>query len=82
MKKTIELSTKHKLLQTTKDSRPTSGLMVIIREEDTMVEVSIIVEEAITIKVGTKIILEEDLGQYQNNSRRSAQNVHTKIGLT
>ena len=35
--------------------------MVIIREGDIMVEVGIIVKEAITIKVGTKIILEEDL---------------------
>ena len=35
--------------------------MAIIREEDIMVEAGIIVKEAITIKVGTKIILEEDL---------------------
>ena len=34
--------------------------MVIIREEDIMVEAGTIVEEAITTKVNTKTILEED----------------------
>ena len=61
MQRTIELSTKQNSFQMTKDSRPTLGIMVIIREEDIMVEACIIVEEAITNKVGTKIILEEDL---------------------
>ena len=61
MQRTTELSTKHKSSQTTKDSQPTSEEIVIIRKEDIMVEVGIIVEEAITTKVGTKIILEEDL---------------------
>ena len=61
MQRTIELSIKQKSFQMTKDSRPTLGIMVIIREEDIMVEVVIIVEETIAIKVSTKIILEEDL---------------------
>ena len=83
MQRTIELSTKQKSFQTTKDSQPTSGIMVIIKEEDIMVETGIIVEESITIKVGTKIILEEylDVG-YAIKITISAQNVHTKIGLT
>ena len=67
----------------TKDSRPTLDVMVIIREEDIMVEASIIVGEAITIKVGTKIILEEDLDVgYAIKITISLQNAHTKIGLT
>ena len=67
----------------TKDSQTTSGIMVIIREEDIMVEEGIIVEEAITIKVGTKIIIEEDLDVgYAIKKTILAQNVHTKIGLT
>ena len=67
----------------TKDSQPTLEAMVIIREEDIMVEVGIIVEEVITIKVSTKIIMEEDLNVgYAIKTTISAQNVHTKIGLT
>ena len=48
-----------------------------------MVEVDIIVEEAITTKVDTKIILEEnqDVG-YAIKITISVQNAHTKIGLT
>ena len=67
----------------TKDNQPTSEAMIIIREEDIMFEAGIIVEEAITIKAGTKIILEEDLHVgYAIKITISAQNVHTKIGLT
>ena len=48
-----------------------------------MVEVGIIVEEAITIKVCTKIILEEDLDVgYAIKITILAQYVYTKIGLT
>jgi hypothetical protein len=61
MQRTIELSTKQKSFQMTRDSRSTSGIMVTIKEEDIMVEANIIAEEAITIKVSTKIIMEEDL---------------------
>ena len=83
MQRTIELSTKQNSFQTTKHSRPTSRIMVTIREEDIMVEVGIIVEEVITIKVGTKIILEKDVDVgYAIKISISAQNVHTKIGLT
>ena len=57
--------------------------MVIIREEDIMVKEGIIVEEATTIKVGSKIILEEDLDVgYAIKTTISTHNVHTKIGLT
>ena len=67
----------------TKDSQPTSGIMVIIREEDIMVEANIIVDEAITTKVDTNINLQkdQDIG-YAIKITISAQNVHTKIGLT
>ena len=48
-----------------------------------MVEECIIVEEAITTKVGTKIILEEDLDfGYVIKITISTHNLHTKIGLT
>ena len=57
--------------------------MVIIREENIMIEASIIVEEAITIKVGTKIIMEEDLDVwYAIKITISSHNFHTNIGLT
>ena len=57
--------------------------MVIIREEDIMVKEGTIVEEAITTKVGTKIILEEDLDVgYAIKITISIENVHTNIGLT
>ena len=66
-----------------KDSRPISEVTAIIREVDIMVEEDIIVEEAITTKVNTKIILQEyqDVG-YAIKITISAQNSHTKIGLT
>ena len=67
----------------TKDSRPISEVMAIIQEEDIMVKENIIVEEAITIKVGTKIFLEEDLDVgYAIKITISEKNVHTKIRLT
>ena len=83
MQRTIELYTKQKSFQTTKDSRPTSGIMVIIREEDIMVEAGIIVEEVITIMVTTKIIMEEDLDVgYAIKTTILVENAHTKIWLT
>ena len=54
MQRTIEMYTKQKSSQTTKDSRQILEVTTIIREAD------IIVEEAITSKVDTKIIMEED----------------------
>ena len=83
MQRTIELSTKQKSFQMTKDSRPTLGIMVIIKEEDIMVEKGIIFEEAITIKVGTKIVLEEylDVG-YVIKTTILVYKVYRKIGLT
>ena len=48
-----------------------------------MVEVDIIVEEAITTKVDTKIILQEDQDVgYAIKITISMHNAHTKIGLT
>ena len=48
-----------------------------------MVKEDTIVEEAITSKVDTKIILQEDQDVgYAINITISVQNAHTKIGLT
>ena len=48
-----------------------------------MVEEDIIVEEAITTKVDTKIVLEEyQYVGYVIKITISVQNAHTKIGLT
>ena len=61
----------------TKDSRPISEVMAIIWEAD------ITIEEAITTKVDTKIILQEDQDVgYAIKITISVQNAHTKIGLT
>ena len=61
MQRTTEQSTKQKWSQMTKDSQQISKVTSIIQEVVIMVEVDVIVMEAITTKVSTKIILEEDL---------------------